>query len=279
MVLEQCQPVTQVNDLMCRIECLPAEALAQAGAPRRNTNYQIMDINELLIRKRKELLIEGILLTLLGLVFLPVSFAIFNAIYFTLGISVFLYIVKIDVFNWQNWYIAGGIFILMLIIDTIIYPEEQWVKVKFILASAFKTESGPVMDEEEIISKTVGINISLPNKGILFAGMPYMTNMGDPINWANQIKRLANFGVNLTLACPRKLKEALSYYLLYFRLNQDMLLRLNEFVNRLQQRDGECILSKCPSPDLQIIPLAIELKIVSVFKKIDSEDYGIRLSI
>lgn len=237
-------------------------------------------INALIINKRKDFLIRAILLTLLGLVFLPIGFAVFNVFYVILGIFVLPYLININIFNWQTWYIFGGIFIVILIIDTLVHPEEHWVKVKFILASAFKKESGPVMNEEETIREKLGINILLHGKGI-FGGMPYMTNMSNPINWANQIRGLANFVANLSLACPRKLKEALSYYLLYFRLNQDMFLRLNQLVNSLKQQGGECILNKeqYSLVNSQLIPLAIELNIVSVFKKINSEDYGIRLSI
>jgi len=234
-------------------------------------------INALIINKRKDFLVRAVLLTLLGLVFLPIGFAVFNVFYVILGIFVLPYIINIDIFNWQTWYIFGGIFIAILIIDTLVHPEEQWVRVKFILASAFKKESGPVVGEALEWASLLG---NLPLRKGIFGGMPYMTNMSNPINWANQIRRLANFVANLTLACPRKLKEALSYYLLYYRLNQDMFLRLNQLVNSLNRQGGECILNKAQYSlvNPQLIPLAIELNLVSVFKKINSEDYGIRIA-
>ncbi|MBI5779505.1 MAG: hypothetical protein HZA49_08635 [Planctomycetes bacterium] len=234
-----------------------------------------MDITELVARKRKESLTQGILLTLLGLVFLAFGFMVFNVLYFIMGLFVLPHI-NLNIFSWRSWYIGAGIFIAILIIDTVRHPEEHWVKVKFILASAFKKESGPVVHETFPLSDTI-LYPTRFGKGV-FGGMPYMTNMSDPTNWASQISRFANLIGNLTLGGPRKLKEAISYYRLYAGLNQDMASRLSKFVNNLQQQGGECIMSDCPLADSQIIPLAIELNIVSVFKKLNSEDYGIRLS-
>jgi hypothetical protein len=235
-----------------------------------------MDINELIDRKRRESLTQVILLTILGLVFLPVGFMVFLALYFILEFFVFVHI-GLDVLTWNGFYICAGIFVLVLIIDTITHPEEQWVRVKFILASAFKKESGPIVNEAFPYSDTI-LHFTRAGKGV-FGGMPYMTNMSNPINWASQISRMANLVANITLGGPRKLKEAVSYYRLYAGLNQDMAPRLNKFVNSLKQSGGECSMSNCPLADSQIIPLAIELNIVSVFKKLNSEDYGIRLSV
>ncbi len=236
-----------------------------------------MDINELIAKKRKESLTQGILLTLLGLVFLPVGFMVFNVLYFIIGIFVLPYIINFNIFSWHGWFIGAGIFIAILVIDTITHPEEQWVRVKFILANAFKKESGPVVHEAFPLSDTILYSTRF-GKGV-FGGMPYMTNMSNPINWTSQISRMANLVANLTLGGPRKLKEAISCYRLYAGLNQAMAPRLNKFVNSLKQCGGECSISNCPLADSLIIPLAIELNIVSVFKKLNSEDYGIRLSV
>ena len=229
----------------------------------------------MIIRKRREFLIQGILLTGLGLLFLPLGFMVFLSLYFILEFFILIHI-GLNILSWNGFYLSAGIFILVLVIDTIRHPEENWVRVKFILASAFKKESGPVVNEAFPYSDAI-LYSTRAGKGV-FGGMPYMTNMSDPSNLAKQVARIANAIGNITLGGPRKLKEAIAYYRLYARLNQDMALRLGRFVNSLKQYGGECNMDNCPLADAQIIPLAIELGIVSIFKKLGSQDCGIRLN-
>jgi hypothetical protein len=193
---------------------------------------------------------------------------VFLALYFILGIFVLPHITAFNILSWSGFYIVGGIFILILIIDTIRYPEENWVRVKFILASAFKKESGPVVNEAFPYSDAI-LHLTRAGKGV-FGGMPYMTNMSDPRNIASQINRIANGIGNLTLGGPRKLKEAISCYRLYARLNQDMEHRLSRFANSLKEYGGECNIDGCP--------LAIELDIIAIFRKLGSQSQGIRLN-
>ena len=235
-----------------------------------------MVIDKLILDKRKKLLIEGIILFIMGIISMPIFFIVANVLYLIFGF-ILTPTLGFSVFSVPVWLVYNSIFIILAIVDITLHPDEEWVQVKFTLASAFKSESAPVIYENIPMS-----GYSFGGKGI-FGGMPLMTNMGNPGNWYKQAQRIANAFTNLTLAGPRKIKEALPFFWLYFKVNNEILLRLNSLIHILRQQGGEYILSDKTTggnilANAGIVHLAVQLGIIYPFKKIESGIWGVRIA-
>lgn len=239
-----------------------------------------MVIDKLILDKRKKLLTEGIMISIIGIISMPIFFIVANVLYLALGF-ILTPTLGFSVFSIPVWLIYNSIFIILALVDITLHPDEEWVQVKFTLASAFKKESDPVVNELFPFSDTVFYFTGF-RKGI-FAGMPYMTDMGNPGNWYKQAQRIANAFTNLTLAGPRKIKEALPFLWLYFKVNNEHLLRLNSLIHTLRQQGGEYILSDKTTggnilANTGIVHLAVQLGIIYPFKKIESGIWGVRIA-
>jgi MFS family permease len=241
-----------------------------------------MTVSDYIAKKREEKKSEGIYLGLLGILFLPITFVFANMLYFILA-SIFL---DYHAFLDRGWIIANVVAAIIIVIDVIWHPEEDWVKVKFSLASAFKNESDPVITRFIWQDRKLGelyLGWTYPrglNKGV-FGGVPYMTAISDPVNIYSQIRRIANAFGNFVLGGPRLLKRSVAALWLRSKLDDNMVLRLQNFIIRLKSMGEEYTLRKGEKlasviNDWQILPLAIELGLVGMTTKKDTGDYVIR---
>lgn len=228
-------------------------------------------ISEILLKKKSETLREALLYAGLGTIFMPLSFIILYAL---IG-GLVMIILAVSPFN--IWVILAVL--AVMVIDTLLHPEEEWVRVKFSLASMFKSESGPVIDEFGPGS-SARIYLYMPElrKGF-FASMPYMTNLGDPANWVAWTKHLANGLSNVSLAGPRHLKKATGFGWLYINLNDPLLQRLQTFLDNLKAAGGEYVFQSGNQPpfDVSLVPLASSLGLVGLTTKTDTGNRVLRI--
>ena len=228
-------------------------------------------ISEAVLKKKSKLLREALLYAVLGALFMPLSFIILFAIIGGLAMIV------LGVSPFSIWVMLAVLAVLA--IDTILHPDEEWVRVKFSLSSMFKNESGPVIDEFGPGS-SARIYLFMPElrKGFLSA-MPYMTNLGDPANWVAWAKHLANGLSNVSLAGPRHLKKAVGLGWFYSNLNDPVLQRLQTLLDDLKTYGGEYVFQpESPPPfDASLVPLAANLGLVGLTSKTDTGSHVLRI--
>lgn len=234
-----------------------------------------MTVSDYIAKKREEKKSEGIYLGLLGILFLPITFIFANLIYFYIA----LHFLPISAFKDLGWIIANIVATVIIVIDVIWHPEEDWVRVKFYLSGVFKHVSDPVATRFIWQDGNWGELYLGFEKGV-FGGMPYMTAVSDPVNIYSQIRRIANGFGNFILGGPRLLKRSVAALWLRSKLDDNMVLRLQNFITRLKGLGEEYTLRKGEKlaaviNDWQILPLAIELGLVGMTTKKDTGDYVI----
>ncbi|MBI2930776.1 MAG: hypothetical protein HYY16_03925 [Planctomycetes bacterium] len=142
-------------------------------------DYRVRDRNRADFREALALIVLGIPFTAIGV--------------FALDLLLFLVL--------RDFLVSTGIVLGAVLIDTWLHPSEHYVRARYYLVGGGQKghEFGTLQTERR--------------KGA-FSGMPLMTNMSDPENWAMRGKVAANGCANLVLGGPRNIRKGIELIIL-----------------------------------------------------------------